>query len=40
VRFDGPAIIEERESTTVVSLQAQVSMDDYGTIVISRREQE
>lgn len=40
VRFEGPAIIEERESTTVVGLQAQVSMDDYGTIVISRREQE
>jgi N-methylhydantoinase A len=29
-RFNGPAIIEERESTTVVGEQAEVSVDEYG----------
>jgi N-methylhydantoinase A len=40
VKFEGPAIIEERESTTVVAPGGEVSMDDYGTIMISRREEE
>lgn len=36
VKFSGPAVIEERESTTVVGPHAEVSMDDYGTIMITR----
>jgi N-methylhydantoinase A len=35
-KFSGPAIIEEMESTTVVSSHAEVSIDDYGTIMITR----
>ncbi len=37
VKFIGPAVIEERESTTVVGPNAEVSIDDYGTIMITRR---
>jgi len=37
VGFDGPAVIEERESTTIVTPGAKVSMDDYGTLMIARR---
>ena len=29
-RFEGPAIVEERESTVVIAGRAQVSVDDYG----------
>jgi N-methylhydantoinase A len=36
VRFNGAAVIEERESTTVVGPDAEVSMDDYGTLMIAR----
>ena len=35
VTIDGPAIIEERESTTVVDSGGRVEVDDYGTLVIS-----
>lgn len=37
VKFNGPAVIEEQESTTVVGPSAEVSIDDYGTIMITRR---
>ena len=33
--IDGPAIIEERESTTVVDWGGKAEVDDYGTLVIS-----
>ena len=33
--FSGPAIIEERESTTVAGSQSSVSIDEYGIITIS-----
>ena len=36
VGFNGPAVIEERESTTIVTPNAEVSMDDYGTLMIAR----
>jgi len=29
-RFEGPAIVEERESTVVIAGEAEVSVDDYG----------
>ena len=32
--FDGPAIIEERESTTIVGEDASVSVNDYGFLWI------
>jgi N-methylhydantoinase A len=32
--FDGPAIVEERESTLVVGPQARVSVDDYGSLMV------
>jgi N-methylhydantoinase A len=35
--FGGPAIIEEKESTTVLEQDAIVSIDEYGTIVLSLR---
>lgn len=35
--FMGPAIIEERESTTVVGSQGVVKIDEYGVILISLR---
>ena len=33
--FDGPAIIEERESTTIVGEDASVSVNDYGFLWIN-----
>jgi N-methylhydantoinase A len=33
-KFQGPAIIEERESTTMVGEGATVSVDDYGFLWI------
>ena len=35
--FNGPAIIEEKESTTVVEKDASVLVDEYGNIVITFR---
>ncbi len=35
VEVEGPAIIEERESTTVVVPGAKVTMDDYGNVLIT-----
>jgi N-methylhydantoinase A len=35
--FKGPAIIEERESTTVVGSQGVVKVDEYGVILIALR---
>jgi N-methylhydantoinase A/oxoprolinase/acetone carboxylase beta subunit len=35
--FDGPAIIEEKESTTVLERDATASVDAYGTIVVTFR---
>jgi N-methylhydantoinase A len=32
--FDGPAIIEERESTTVVGEDASISVNEYGFLLI------
>jgi N-methylhydantoinase A len=32
--FPGPAIVEERESTLVVGPATQVSMDDYGSLLV------
>jgi N-methylhydantoinase A len=37
--FDGPAIIEERESTVIVGEDGTVSVDDYGFLWIQRREE-
>jgi N-methylhydantoinase A len=37
-RFEGPAIIEERESTTVVGENAVVSTDEYGFLWITSQE--
>jgi N-methylhydantoinase A len=36
--FDGPAIVEERESTTIVGEDASVSVDDYGFLWITFKE--
>ena len=36
VKFEGPAIIEERESTTVVGHSAEVTLDNYGSVIITR----
>ena len=36
--FDGPAIVEERESTTIVGEDASVSTDDYGFLWIKLKE--
>lgn len=33
-KLTGPAIIEEKESTTIVGPDAKISIDDYGTILI------
>jgi len=33
-KFDGPAIIEEAESTTIVGYDSEVTVDEYGTIII------
>ena len=35
--FGGPAIIEEKESTTVLEQDAVVSIDEYGSIIITLR---
>jgi N-methylhydantoinase A/oxoprolinase/acetone carboxylase beta subunit len=35
--FDGPAIIEEKEATTVLERDATASVDAYGTIVVTFR---
>lgn len=35
----GPAIIEERESTTIVDAGSSVEVDDYGTLVVTLSEQ-
>jgi N-methylhydantoinase A/oxoprolinase/acetone carboxylase beta subunit len=35
--FDGPAIIEEKESTTVLGQDATASIDEYGNIVLTLR---
>lgn len=37
-KFRGPAIIEERESTTIVGQDASVSIDDYGFVWINFEE--
>ncbi len=34
--FDGPAIIEERESTTIVGLHSRVTVDDHLNFIIER----
>jgi N-methylhydantoinase A len=31
--FEGPAIVEERESTLVVGPQARVTVDEYGSLI-------
>lgn len=36
--FDGPAIVEERESTTIVGEDASVSVDEYGFLWINLNE--
>ena len=36
--FDGPAIIEEKESTTIVGEDASVSVDDYGFLWVNLKE--
>jgi N-methylhydantoinase A len=36
-KFEGPAVLEERESTTVIGHNAEFFVDDYGSIVITRR---
>ena len=33
--FNGPAIFEEKESTTVVDDGGRVEVDDYGTLVVT-----
>ena len=33
-QFDGPAIIEERESTTVIGPNSRISIDHHGNIII------
>jgi N-methylhydantoinase A len=33
-RFDGPAIVEERESTVIVGEEASASVDQYGFLWI------
>jgi len=38
--FDGPAIIEERESTIVVGEDASVSIDEYGFVWINMKKEE
>lgn len=35
--FSGPAIIEEKESTTIMDQDATASVDEYGTILITIR---
>ena len=37
--FEGPAIVEERESTVVVGEDGKVSVDDYGFLWIQKREE-
>jgi N-methylhydantoinase A len=32
--FDGPAIIEERESTVVINCQAKIEVDAYANILV------
>ena len=32
--FEGPAIVEERESTLIVGPQASVTVDDYGSLIV------
>ncbi len=34
-RFDGPAIVEERESTTVVGPGAAITVDAHRTLVVA-----
>lgn len=36
-RFDGPAIIEERESTVVINGPARIRVDDVGTLIATLR---
>jgi len=38
--FDGPAIIEERESTIVVGEDASVAVDEYGFVWIDMKKEE
>jgi N-methylhydantoinase A len=40
VKFDGPAIIEERESTSIVGEDVSVCVDDYGFLWIDFKEAE
>ncbi|MGH7267077.1 MAG: hypothetical protein ACREMB_19830, partial [Candidatus Rokuibacteriota bacterium] len=35
MRFPGPAIVEEAESTTVVGQGGSVEVDPYGTLVVT-----
>ena len=37
-RFSGPAIVEERESTTIVGEDAYVSVENYGFLSITFKE--
>ncbi|MBW2038471.1 MAG: hydantoinase/oxoprolinase family protein [Deltaproteobacteria bacterium] len=37
-QFDGPAIVEERESTAIIGEDASVSVDDYGFLWINFKE--
>lgn len=37
VKFEGPAVVEEQESTTVVGHNAEFVLDGYGSIMITRR---
>jgi N-methylhydantoinase A len=37
MQFDGPAIIEERESTFVVGAGGQVNVDAYGNLLVEVR---
>jgi N-methylhydantoinase A len=36
MRFAGPAVVEERESTVVVGPGAEVAVDDYRNLLIVR----
>ena len=33
--FDGPAIVEERESTLVVGRGAHISVDQFGGLIVT-----
>ena len=35
MRFDGPAIVEEETSTTVIDMDGRVEIDRFGSLVIT-----